>query len=135
MSIKNNPHNTPALLKAIVEGIERKKGLDIIQIDLQPINHSEFDYFIICHGNSTTQVGAIADSVEDTVFELTGEKLFKKDGYVNKLWIALAFTHTVVHIFQHDTRYFYDLEHLWADAKIKKITTDEKKTNSNEQSR
>ncbi|MFV0366618.1 MAG: ribosome silencing factor [Mangrovibacterium sp.] len=116
--------NTQILLDAIVEGIARKKGLDVVEIDLQPINHSECDYFIICHGNSNTQVDAIASSIEDTVLKITGERVFRKDGYLNKLWILLDFSHVMVHVFQHDTRKHYDLEHLWADAKIKTIKTD-----------
>ncbi|MFV0521302.1 MAG: ribosome silencing factor [Mangrovibacterium sp.] len=124
MHTTNDNHSTAALLKAIVEGIERKKGLDIVEIDLRPINHSECDYFLICHGNSSTQVDAIANSIEDTVLELTGERVFRKDGYNNKLWILLDFSHIMVHVFQHDTRKFYDIEHLWADAKIKNIKTD-----------
>ncbi|MFV0554303.1 MAG: ribosome silencing factor [Mangrovibacterium sp.] len=124
MNSSNNKDKTQALLDAIVEGMARVKGLNIVQIDLQPINHSECDYFVICHGNSNTQVGAIANSVEDTVQELTNEKLYRKDGYNNKQWILLDFSHVMVHVFQHDTRQFYDLEHLWADASIKNIKTD-----------
>ncbi|MBL7970436.1 MAG: RsfS/YbeB/iojap family protein, partial [Prolixibacteraceae bacterium] len=58
---------TEQLIQAIVEGIQRKKGIDIVKIDLTKINHTECKYFIICHGNSSTQVDAIAHSVEDTV--------------------------------------------------------------------
>lgn len=124
MSTTKKQLDTKILLDAIVEGIARKKGLDIVEINLQPINHSECDYFIICHGNSNTQVNAIANSVEDTVLELTGEKVYRKDGYANKLWILLDFSHIMVHVFQHDTRKFYDIEHLWADAKLRQIKTD-----------
>ncbi len=124
MSTTKKQLDTKILLDAIVEGIARKKGLDIVEINLQPINHSECDYFIICHGNSNTQVNAIANSIEDTVLELTGEKVYRKDGYANKLWILLDFSHIMVHVFQHDTRKFYDIEHLWADAKLRQIKTD-----------
>jgi len=112
---------TEQLVKAIVEGIQRKKGLDIIKIDLTKINHTECKYFIICHGNSNTQVDAIAHSVEDTVEELIEEKAWHKDGYNNSIWILLDYADIMVHVFQKDSRKFYDLENLWADAQIELI--------------
>ncbi len=112
---------TEQLIDAIVEGIQRKKGIDIVKIDLTKINHSECKYFIICHGNSNTQVDAIAHSVEDTVIELIDEKAWHTDGYRNSLWILLDYADIMVHVFQRDSRQFYDLENLWADAKIELI--------------
>lgn len=109
------------LLNAIFEGIDRKKGLDIVKIDLRKINHSECNYFIICHGNSNTHVDAIARSVEDTVLELVGERAWHKDGYKNSLWILLDYANIMVHVFQHDARNFYNLENLWADAVTEEI--------------
>jgi len=78
---------TEQLIDAIVEGIQRKKGLEIVKIDLTKINHTECKYFIICHGNSVTHVDAIAHSVEDTVEELLNESAWHKDGYRNSIWI------------------------------------------------
>jgi ribosome-associated protein len=112
---------TEQLIAAIVEGIQRKKGIDLVKIDLTKINHSEFKHFIICHGNSNTQVDAIAHSVEDTVVELLNEKAWHTDGYRNSLWILLDYADVVVHIFQKEARQFYDLENLWADAHIELI--------------
>ncbi|OFX63098.1 MAG: ribosome silencing factor [Bacteroidetes bacterium GWB2_41_8] len=115
---------TEQLIDAIVEGIQRKKGLELVKIDLTKINHTECKYFIICHGNSNTQVDAIAHSVEDTVEEIINEKAWHKDGYRNSLWILLDYADVMVHIFQKDTRNFYDLENLWADARIEYIKED-----------
>jgi ribosome-associated protein len=112
---------TEHLIDAIVEGIQRKKGIDIVKIDLTKINHTECKYFIICHGSSNTQVDAIAHSVEDTVEELMNEKAWHKDGYRNSIWILLDYADIMVHIFQKDSRQFYDLENLWADAHIELI--------------
>ncbi len=112
---------TEQLIDAIVEGIQRKKGIDIIKMDLTKINHSECKYFIICHGNSNTQVDAIAHSVEDTVLELRNEKAWHTDGYRNSIWILLDYADIMVHIFQKDSRRFYDIENLWADAHIELI--------------
>jgi ribosome-associated protein len=112
---------TEQLVKAIVEGIQRKKGIDLIKIDLTKINHTECKYFIICHGNSNTQVDAIAHSVEETVEELINEKAWHKDGYRNSIWILLDYADIMVHVFQKESRQFYDLENLWADAPIEII--------------
>ena len=115
---------TEQLINAIVEGIQRKKGLELIKIDLTKINHTECKYFIICHGNSNTQVDAIAHSVEDTVDELINEKAWHTDGYRNSLWILLDYADIMVHVFQKEARKFYDLENLWADAHIELIKED-----------
>jgi ribosome-associated protein len=114
------------LIRAIMEGIDRKKGLGAVKIDLRKINHSECNYFIICHGNSSTHVDAIAHSVEDTVEELTGEKAWHKDGYKNALWVLLDYANIMVHIFQHDARNFYNIENLWADALIEEVNFENK---------
>ncbi len=118
---------TELLLDAVVEGIHRIKGLEIVKIDLRKINNTECKYFVICHGNSNTQVDAIAHSVEDTVTELTKEKAWHKDGYQNSQWILLDYADVMVHVFQRDIRKFYDLENLWADAKIEVIKEENQK--------
>ncbi|MBW8326416.1 MAG: ribosome silencing factor [Prolixibacteraceae bacterium] len=117
---------TEQLIDAIVEGIQRKKGIDIVKIDLTKINHTECKYFIICHGNSNTQVDAISHSVEDTVIELLNEKAWHTDGYQNSIWVLLDYADIMVHIFQRDARQFYDLENLWADAHIELIKEENK---------
>lgn len=121
MDINVKDTETEQLIDAIVEGIQRKKGIDLVKINLTKINHTECNYFIICHGNSTTQVDAIAHSVEDTVEELINEKVWHKDGYRNSIWILLDYANIMVHVFQKDSRKFYDLENLWADAQIDTI--------------
>jgi ribosome-associated protein len=112
------------LVQAIVEGIKRKKGLDIIDIDLQEINYSECDHYIICHGTSNTHVDAIAHSVEETVEELKNEPVWRHDGYTQAEWILLDYSNIMVHVFQEPIRKLYDLENLWADGKINTIEAD-----------
>jgi ribosome-associated protein len=112
---------TEKILDAILEGIQRVKGKDITLIDLNTIHHTECGYFIICHGTSSTQVDAIAHSVEETVEEITGEKVWHRDGYRNAIWILLDYGDIMVHVFQEESRNFYNLEGLWADAKLTKI--------------
>ncbi|MDO9615811.1 MAG: ribosome silencing factor [Bacteroidota bacterium] len=112
---------TEQLIEAIVEGIQRKKGLGLVKIDLTKINHTECKYFIICHGNSNTQVDAIAHSVEDTVEELINEKAWHKDGYQNSIWVLLDYADIMVHVFQIEARKLYDIENIWADAHVEYI--------------
>lgn len=117
-------NNTSKLLHSIIEGIEEKKGIDIVKIDLTEIEYSECKYFVICQGNSTVQTESIAQSIEETVEKKTGEKTWHKDGYKNAIWILLDYGDVMVHVFQKEARKFYDLENLWADAKIEKIETE-----------
>jgi ribosome-associated protein len=109
---------TSDILDAAVEGIRRIKGKEITVIDLTTIHHSECSYFLICHGTSSTQVDAIAQSVEETVKELTGENTWHKDGYRNAIWILLDYGDIMVHVFKEESRTFYNLEGLWSDAKV-----------------
>ena len=116
MNIKEK--ETEKTIGAILEGIRRIKGKEITIINLNTIHHTECGYFIICHGNSNTQVDAISHSVEETVDELTGTKVWHRDGYKNAIWILLDYGDIMVHVFQKEARDFYNLEGLWADAKI-----------------
>ena len=109
------------LREAILEGIQRLKGKNISIVDLESINHTECGHFIICHGTSSTQVTSIAQSVEETVKEITGEDVWHRDGYRNALWILIDYGDVMVHVFQEEAREFYNLEGLWADAKITNI--------------
>ncbi|HKI89952.1 MAG TPA: ribosome silencing factor, partial [Draconibacterium sp.] len=101
---------TEKTLEAIVEGIRRVKGKDITLIDLNTIHHTECGYFVICHGTSSTQVNAIAHSVEETVEEITRETVWHRDGYRNAIWILLDYGDIMVHVFQENARIFYNLE-------------------------
>ncbi len=112
---------TKILRETILEGIQRLKGKDITIVDLESIQHTECGHFIICHGTSSTQVTSIANSVESTVKEITKEDVWHRDGYRNAIWILLDYGDVMVHVFQEETRGFYNLEGLWADAKITKI--------------
>ena len=112
---------TIQLKDAILEGIQRIKGEKITIIDLKTIHHTECDYFVICSGNSNTQVDSLAHSVEKTVDELCEQKVIHREGYRNAWWILLDYGDIMVHVFQKEARDFYNLEGLWADASITEI--------------
>ncbi len=102
-----------------IHGIQEKKGNDIVRLDLRNIKSSVSDYFVICHADSSTQVKAIANSIEDEIFKATGQEATHKEGLEHAEWILLDYIDVVVHIFKTDKREFYGVEDLWGDAEIK----------------
>ena len=108
-----------SISEAIVHGIQEKKGNDIVRLDLRNIHSSVADYFVVTHAESSTQVKAIANSVEEEVFKALGIEPFRKEGFQNAEWILLDYFDVVVHIFKTDKREFYGIEDLWGDAEMK----------------
>ena len=115
---KNKEYSIEDLCRVVVNGMLEKKALDIAVMDLRGVKNAITDYFIICSGNSDTQIDAIADSVEDEVEKNLKQPVWHKEGKQNKEWILLDYVDIVVHVFRKDRRSFYDLESLWGDAQI-----------------
>jgi len=118
---KKKENTSEQLVDAIIDGLQEKKAVDIVKIDLRNIDSAVCKYFIICNGTSNTHVTALADSVEDYVREQIDEKIWKKEGLQNAQWILLDYADVVLHIFQKEYRDFYRLESLWADATVTTI--------------
>ncbi len=117
---KNKQENeSKRIADIIIHGIQEKKGKDILSLNLQNIRSSVSDYFIICHADSSTQVKAIADSVEEEMYKALQEDPWHKEGTENAEWIILDYVSVVVHIFKTEKRNFYGVEDLWADAEIR----------------
>ena len=119
--MKKRQDETVLLLESVLKGIIEKKGHNVLKIDLKKLENRVTDYFVICHGNSVTQVDALCDSVEDTVRTETGEKPWHVEGLDNCYWVLLDYGTVVVHIFLEEYRNFYSLESLWADGKTESI--------------
>ena len=109
------------LREKVIEGIQKKKGHDIVVLDMAQIENAVCRYFIVCHGESNIQVTAIAESVEEHVKTNLHETVLHREGYRNAQWILLDYGSVVVHVFQKPYREFYNLEALWADAERKDI--------------
>ena len=109
------------LLDSIIKGIQEKKGSHIVLANLQEIEGAICNYFVICQGNSPAQVEAITDSVSEMARTEQGEKPTAVVGLENAQWVAMDYTDVLVHIFLPDVRTYYDLEHLWADARLTEI--------------
>jgi ribosome-associated protein len=114
---------TDLLKTEIIKGIEDVKGQEIEILDLRKIENTVCDYFIICNGNSNTQVNAIVNSIQKVVSKSIQEKPWHVEGYNNAEWVLMDFVDVVVHVFQKHIREFYDIEGLWGDAKSVKVET------------
>lgn len=98
----------------ITDVLDRKKAEDIRVLSVSDLT-TLADYFIICSAPSTTQVKALADTVEEEM-DKKGETLLKKEGKQGLNWILMDYGDVIAHIFYQETRDFYGLEKLWADA-------------------
>ncbi|MBP8065914.1 MAG: ribosome silencing factor [Flavobacterium sp.] len=113
--------NNDELLANIIKGIEDVKGNDIDILDLRAIDNTVCDYFVICNGNSNTQVNAIASSVQKVVSKELKDKPWHVEGSENAEWILMDYVSIVVHVFQKQIREYYNIESLWGDAVITSI--------------
>jgi ribosome-associated protein len=107
---------TEKLHKLVVDAILDKKGHDVVSLDLRKIKDTPSDYFVITHGDSSTQVKAIYDSVLETTTK-AGYEPYKTEGGKGAEWMIIDFVDITVHVFYRDKREFYELEELWNDAK------------------
>ena len=114
---------TPAekLVDTIIKDIQEKKGQDITVVDLRGIYGAIASFFVICQGNTPTQVEAITDSVAETARIDSGEKPAHVVGLELAHWVAMDFTDVIVHIFVPDMRSYYNIENLWQDAQQTEI--------------
>jgi ribosome-associated protein len=116
--------NYEQLLKYVIEGIQEKKGKEVINIDLRKLDYAACENFIICHGDSGSQVKALTESIEMKVEENLEIRLGHREGLENAKWVLLDYGNTVVHIFLKEAREYYKLEELWGDADITMIKED-----------
>jgi len=112
------------ILKVITKAIQDKKGENIISMDLRKIPEAIADFFVICEATSTTQVKAIADFVEVSVKKDCGENAYHHEGHSAMQWIIIDYINVVVHVFQPETRRFYQLEEMWSDAAVEELNED-----------
>ena len=104
------------LTEVIVDAIKDIKGKKIVKLSLNQLDDAPADFFIVCEGDSNTQVKAIADNIHKRVKDETGLLPNHTEGMNHARWILVDYFSTVVHIFYPETRRFYDLEDLWSDA-------------------
>jgi ribosome-associated protein len=109
------------LCKAIVEGMQENKAKEIVVLDLRNLTSAVCDFFVICSGESSTQVDGISNAVNRFTRKALKEKPWHVEGKTNSEWILLDYISVVAHIFYKDARHFYQLEDLWSDAERENI--------------
>jgi len=103
------------LAKAAVDAASDKKASDIILLDIRDVT-TIADYFVICSGNNSRQIQAIADAVAEELGK-QGANLLHREGVAETGWVLLDFGDVIVHIFGAKEREYYRLERLWNEAK------------------
>ena len=104
------------MVKTSVEALEDKKGEDIKIIDISEVSPIA-DCFILASGSNRSQVQAMADAVVEKMHK-AGFGMKQIEGYDGANWILMDFVDVVVHIFDRESRNFYDLERIWKDGKL-----------------
>lgn len=103
-------------LKAVVHAIEEKKAHDVVTLDLSEVSLVA-DYFVICSGNSDTQVQAISNEIRKSASKL-GVTVKNIEGERSARWVLIDLGDIVVHIFHREEREYYNIEKIWSDAKV-----------------
>ncbi len=112
------PATATEINELIVDSIRDTKGKNIVKLDLRHLDDAPTDFFIICEGDSNTQVKAISDNISKRLKQEGDLLPSHVEGTRNALWICLDYFTTVVHVFHKEKRSFYELEDLWGDASV-----------------
>lgn len=115
--LKNKETDTVELTELIIDSIQDIKGKNIIKMDLRHLDDAPTDFFIICEGESSTQISSIADNVMKRMKEEMGMRPSHVEGKNASTWVLVDYFDIIVHVFYPETRHFYELEDLWSDAK------------------
>ncbi|MCR5834480.1 MAG: ribosome silencing factor [Selenomonadaceae bacterium] len=108
---------TVDLATKICKAASDKKASEIITMDMRGVMFST-DCFVVCSAQTTTQVRAIADNIQEEL-EKDSITVTHREGYHEGEWILLDYGDVVAHIFREENRQYYALEQLWSEAKIK----------------
>lgn len=112
---------TKILVQDIITACQEKKAKDIVTVDLSELPGAICKYFVICEGNTPNQVSAIADEVTSSLKKNLKEHPLFVEGLRESRWVGIDYGTVIVHIFIPELREFYNIEHLWADAKVEHI--------------
>lgn len=113
-----NPSSSELLSDLIIDSIQDIKGKNILKLDLRKLEDAPTDFFIICEGESTTQVSAIASNVAKRVKLEQNLLPLSVEGKEYSKWVLVDFFDIVIHVFYPETRKYYELEELWSDAEF-----------------
>lgn len=127
------PRIDPELKRDLIcEAADEMKAQNIAVLDVREIT-TLADFFVMCSGTSTTHIQSIAQGVRDRLREGAQQRA-RAEGDAASLWIILDYGDVILHVFDEETREFYDLERLWADAKASAFEEGDDSENRLEQS-
>lgn len=110
-----------SLVNTIVGASQEKKAKSIVIIDMTALPGAICQYFVVCEGNSPSQVTAISEEIIETVKKKKKERPLLVDGLDEGRWVGIDYGTVIVHVFLPELREFYNIENLWADAKLENI--------------
>lgn len=103
------------LALAAARAADENRGTDIVVLDVRKLT-SIFDYFVLVTGTSRRQLHAISEEIDDRLEKELGDERMGIEGYSESRWILLDYGSVVIHLFDDETREYFALEDLWADA-------------------
>jgi len=109
------------LVNNIIAACQEKKAKNIVTVDMSELPGTICQYFVICEGNTPMQVSAISEEIMEYVKKKTKERPISSDGLREARWVGIDYGTVIVHVFIPELREFYDIEHLWEDAKLEQI--------------
>ena len=112
------------LVDLIIDSIRDIKGKNIVKMDLRQLDDAPASFFIICEGESTTQVRAISENIGSRVKKELQMAPSHVEGRTEARWVCVDYFDTIVHVFYPEVRTFYDLEDFWSDAIIESYEDD-----------
>ncbi len=118
---RRNPERSLELALAAARTASENRGTDVVVLDMSA-QTAWVDYFVIATGTSRRQLHAMSEEIDHTLEDDLGDKRMNIAGYDESRWICLDYGSVVIHLFDEDTRAFYSLESLWADAKKVDLT-------------
>ncbi|OAV44035.1 ribosome silencing factor [Lewinella sp. 4G2] len=105
-------------LDVIVDAMQDIKAKNIVKIDLRKLTDRPTDFFVVCEGESVTQVASIADNIQMRLKRELSEHPKSVNGGLVAKWVCLDYFDTIIHVFYPETRAFYELEDLWSDGEF-----------------
>lgn len=115
--LNKNVTDSETLTELIIDSIQDIKGQNILKLDLRELDDAPTDFFIICEGESSTQINSIADNVVKRLKEEADTRPAHIEGKQFSNWVLVDYFDVIVHVFYPETRRFYEIEDLWSDAK------------------
>lgn len=119
IAFQQDAQDSSALTTLIIDAIQDNKGKEIALFDMRELEEASSEFFILCNGNSKTQISGILKNIERRVYEEFGIRPNHSEGQVTN-WLLLDYFSVIVHIFSGEKRAFYNLDDLWSDAKVTK---------------